>query len=616
MRESIRHKALAVWKKLRALLTVRSVALLLVVFIVVTGGQRIAGSWLIPSGSISRQVVQAISKWTGYEVVSSGRSALSFWPSPKVTIEGVMLLPPGGHQSEPLMSIHRVTAGFSVMSVLLGDPVFKTIELEEPDITVAIQADGAPNWKPAGRLGELLSKPDEQADIAAAHVGRILVNAGKLHFKRDGREQAFIDEMHGTIDLRSASGPLSVDMDGKFNGQTVNVTATAASTSDLLFGKPTSFSTDLSATSGSVKASGKMSISSALYLDGRVKLVSSDTGKFASWLGLSYPALRSIGALDVDATLSSEGAKLTLSDLKLQAGNASANGALMTGWTGLAQTPFLSGTLAFDNFDCQAFMAAFINLPGSKNSAAFDIDTAFLGQLQMDLRFSASKATFSAVTMTDFAAGARIVDGHASFSLATGQFAGGTFSGELMLDDNAQAGRAASLHLEGANINLAEVPEDMRPLRFWPEATGSLELDAKAALPTTSVSKTQMIGSLKIDTGAGTLEGFDPKTFRELAGDKRFFDLSEAATGSMAFDKLDLDASLVNGVAELRHASVEGSSGRLAVNGVVPFHNSSIAMTGTLTAPPADALPDVRFFAGGAWPTVVISPASTVLNGQ
>lgn len=616
MVEGIRHKAFVVLKRLRSLITVRSVGLLLAIFILATGGQRIAGSWLIPAGSVSRQAVQALAKWTGYEVVSSGRSGLSFWPTPKVTVEGVMLLPPGAQNGEPLMTARKITGSFSIMSVFLGDPVFKTIELEEPEVTLAVHDDGTVNWAPAGKLGELLTHADRQGEIASAHLGRLLINAGKLHIKRGGAEYATIESIHGTLDLKSGAGPLALNLDGKFKGQAFSVTASATSISDLIFGNTTSVSADLSSSAGSLGFSGTANMALPLVTEGRIKMASSDTGAFSTWLGLSYPALQAIGDLNIDGSLASEGSKFTLSDLKLQAGSASANGALLTGWSGPQRMPFLSGTLAFDRFDAQAFMAAFIRIPARLGDAAFDIDTSFLKQLQLDLRFSSSKASFGPVAMTDIAAGARIADGHGSFSLATGQFSGGSFSGELMLDDNAEAGRAASVHLEGTGINLANVPKAMRPTEFWPEATATLNLDAKAALPNGSVRVAQTLGSLKLEAGAGTLQGFNAAAFRDLAGRKRFFDIAEAADGSLPFDKLEVDATLVNGVAELQHAALEGTDGKLSVSGIVPFQNSTIALSGALSGAAADALPDLHFFAGGAWPTIVISPASTVLNGQ
>ena len=104
--------------------------------------------------------------------------------------------------------------------------------------------------------------------------------------------------------------------------------------------------------------------------------------------------------------------------------------------------------------------------------------------------------------------------------------------------------------------------------------------------------------------------------FRELSSQKRFFDLSLASATPLRFDSFQMAAVIDNGIAELHTASFKSSSGDLDLAGVIPYKNSSLAVSGTLGPAAGSNAPATRFFAGGAWPNILISPFSAVMSGQ
>jgi AsmA protein len=320
--------------------------------------------------------------------------------------------------------------------------------------------------------------------------------------------------------------------------------------------------------------------------------------------------------VDLKASLTSEGMKFTFSDLRLQLPNYQATGIVSAGWTKRGMPPFFTGTLAFDSFDAGAFVTAFVPSALNLQDMPLKFDTSFLRDFQVDLRLSANKAAFGAVTVAEMAAGVRIVDGHASFAIASGQLANGNLSAEVSVDEDREKGPLCKLLVQARNIDLGTVPGMLGLSGPWPQATGNLEVNLHSRLPLAPSGHTETNGSVKVSGSAGKLVGFDPAVFRELASQKRFFDLSLSAANPLRFDSFQMAAIIDNGIAELNTASFKSTSGNLDLAGVIPYKNNSLAVSGTLGPPAGSTAPATRFFAGGAWPNILISPFSAVISGQ
>ena len=114
------------------------------------------------------------------------------------------------------------------------------------------------------------------------------------------------------------------------------------------------------------------------------------------------------------------------------------------------------------------------------------------------------------------------------------------------------------------------------------------------------------MGTVNFRTGSGKLNGIDMPAIRQLAVQKPYFTLSDAASGSLEFDSMKATATIRNGIADLQDTEIAGRNETITLTGAVPLANSSLALSATIT--PKDANPPLNFFIGGAWPTPILWP--------
>ena len=596
---------------LRAVLTWRIAVLAAIVIVVFAGGQRLLGSLFVSSGMVRQQIHEALKRQTGLDFVVRGETSVSFWPSPVVTLENVDVLKPGANAEEPIFHADAISGRFDVVSALSGSPQFGSVALTRPVLRVSRSASGAFAWQEAAAM-----KTDSGSTLDDLHLGRIRLAEGSLEFRQQDGIQAGFRDITGSLEFSSLSRSLSFDVSAKAADRPLTLSGSLADPAKLMSGGNSGLTFKLVSDDLDANFSGTANIGEQSFVTGSLDASAADLGAAATWMGLNYPVLNKLTVVDVKASLASEGMKFTFSDLSLQLPNHQATGIVSVGWTKRGLPPFFSGTLAFDNFDAGAFVTAFVPSALNLQDMPLKFDTSFLRDFQVDLRLSASKAAFGAVTVADMAAGVRIVDGHASFAIASGQLANGSLSAEVSVDDDPEKGPLCKLMVQTRNIDLGAVPGILGLSGPWPQASGNLEVDLHSRLPLAPSGRAETNGSIKASGGAGKLAGFDPAVFREMASQKRFFDLSLASATPLRFDSFEIAAVVDNGIAELNTASFKSSSGNLDLTGVIPYKNNSLAVSGTLGAPAGSNAPATRFFAGGAWPNILISPFSAIISGQ
>ena len=596
---------------MRSAFTWRRIAVFVALMVLFAGGQRLAGSIFLSEGTLRRQFSTAVLEHTGLRLAILGETNVSFWPSPKIVMNQVIIRRPGDPDNTPIMRIASISGRFGALSALTGSLQFSGVVLTRPEINIVRNGKGRYNWQSDGT-----ASADEADKAGTFKIGRIQIADGVLHFAQEGGFAATLQKLNGTVDLPSLFGSMSFDATAEAAGRALSISGSSDAPGKLLRGDTSQVSLKIVSDDLTASFAGTASVADQAFLSGSISASASKAAAAAKWIGLDYGALAGLTTLDLKASLASEGMKFTFSDLKLSMGGHAATGIVTAGWTKRGAPPFLSGTLAFDSFDGSEFLRAFVPQPLDLTAALTAVDTAFLHQYQMDLRFSAAKASLGPLALTDMAAGVRVVDGHASFTLATGQMGSGSVSGEFTIDDDTIRGPLCHLRLQGRNVDFAALQSTFGVAGPWPAATGTLEADLNARLPLSPSGRAETGGTIKATGGAGKLSNFDPAAFRELSERKRFFDLSEASSASLPFTGFQLSAVIDNGIAELQKARFESTTGNLELTGVIPYKNNSLALSGTLEAQPGTTVPATRFFAGGAWPTILISPFTAVMNGQ
>lgn len=600
----------AVLRTVRSVLTWRVVLFAVFVLVVFAGAQRLIGALFVSPDMIRNQIEETLRRQTGLEFQVLGRTTVRFWPSPTITMTDAEVFKPGGNPTEPLLHVDAISGKFDVLSALTGSPQFGGVVLTRPAFFVLRNEGGGFDWE----------APETNASVHthldALHFDRVRVADGSITLRQQDGVEVRLTALNGSLDFSSLSSAASFNFNAKANERDLTASGSVQSPQKLFSGDNSAVSLKLQTDGLDASFSGTANVGQQGFVSGSLDASATDVGAIARWIGLRYSVLDNFKKLDLKSSVASEGLKYTLSDLRLQLADHQATGVVSAGWTKRGTPPFLTGTLAFDRFDAGGFLTAFV--PAAKNlpAAPLNLDTAFLHEFQVDLRISASKAAFGSLILNDMAAGVRINDGHASFAVASGQIGNGTISAEMSIDEDLQKGSKCRLTLQGRNVDLAAMPGMLGLAGPWPQATGTIEIDLGARLPVAPSGRAETSGTIKVKGGAGKLVGFDPDVFRELAGQKRFFDLSMAAANPMKFDGFEMSAVIDNGIAELHNATFRSATGNLDLTGVIPYKNSSLALSGTLGAPAGSTAPATRFFAGGAWPTILISPFAAVIGGQ
>jgi AsmA protein len=601
-----------------ALVTLRNALIAVGVVLITAVGLRLAGALFIPPGSIQQQMETTIHDWTGYRVVVNGGSKRSFWPSPYVSVDDVSIFPADPTDTTPIVTVKRMTGSFGIISAMQGEPEFSRVVLDAPVFNVLRHSDSTFNLQPGGKLADLATTGNlaTLAMLAGSGLGHFDIKDGTLHYRQEGSNDIEMTAINGSLDWPSFIRSLSFRLTGDLWGKPIEASGSSNQPGYLVSGKNGQLSLNLKSPALEASFDGKANLGVHPYIAGDFDTEITDAQAAGDWLGLKFKAIRVVNSLSAKAKLASEGMKFTLSDLTLGLDDTHATGVLEGGWMNKGSTPYLSGTLAFDKFDIATFLSAFSAVPNSAHKMPTRIDPAFLSQFQLDLRLSAVKASLAAATFSDVAASARIKDGFASFAVASSQFAKGQLSGELTVTSQAGEPTSSNLHMQFRDIGLSALQNVFSIKGPWPDAAGSGTLDLSAKLPQSTFDNLDVEGILDLQSGPGKLTGFDQDAFRNLAVKKRFFDLAEAGKGTLAFDSLKLTARIENGVAELSQSDFSGPASELRLDGVIPYKNNSVALTGVLSSPQNTQVPDVRFFAGGAWPNIVISPVSAMTSPQ
>lgn len=604
-------QTMAILRRLLTVMTWRVVLFVAFVVVVFAGAQRLIGALFVSPDMVRTQIEETLRRQTGLEFQVVGDTTVHFWPSPLITMKDAEIFRPGGNPAEPLLHVDAISGKFDVLSALTGSPQFGGVVLTRPKFNIVRNDAGIFEWQlPAS--GKTLT----HTRLDALHVGRIQMVDGSVTFRQEGGVDTQLTGLNGTLDFSSLSSAASFDFKATAADRDIAVSGSVQTPSKLLSGDNSDVSVKLSTNGLNASFSGAANIGEQSFLSGSLDANMPDAGAIAKWLGLRYPVLDNLKVVDLKATLASEGMKYTLSDLSLQLADHQATGVLTAGWTKRGAPPFLTGTLAFDRFDAGSFLKAFVPAAAALPDAPINFDTAFLREFQLDLRLSATRAAFGKLSLADMAAGVRIIDGHASFAVASGQIGNGSISADMSIDEDAERGARCRITLQGRNVDLSALPGMLNVGGPWPQATAAIAIDLNARLPLAPSGRMETSGSIKVTGGAGKLSGFDPDVFRELSGQKRFFDLSKAAATPMKFDSFELAAVIDNGIAELHDARFKSKTGDLELTGVIPYKNNSLALSGTLGAPAGSTTAATRFFAGGAWPTILISPLAAVMNGQ
>lgn len=377
---------------------------------------------------------------------------------------------PGG--SEPdMMRFAGVSAVIDVGSLLRGVMRFERLVLDRPTILLERHENGERNWRfPGGGgappNGGLAVVPKNRTQFPT--LIDMALSSGVPIYRSEGRKDIRLD--FRTLAIRSLGDntPVSLAVDGAYNGASVRIDGTTDSFQRMRNGL-VPFGTDLTITTdaGRLAFKGTMTEPTDFEgVDGQLRITTVTLGRMLALLGLDLPAEF---ALRATAHLRKQGDQWQLSDTRGQLAADAFSGRLLLTEGERGKPDALAASLDFPRLDLVPLLGkqggSFETTelrPDDKPGALLDVqlrarqlihDTLRLGEFNIDLRtaagemelrkvaFAVGKGTFEASAITRAVpAGGRLT--------ARGRLSGadlGAALGLLGIDDVPVAGRAEAL---------------------------------------------------------------------------------------------------------------------------------------------------------------------------
>jgi uncharacterized protein involved in outer membrane biogenesis len=305
------------------------------------------------------EIIAAVKKVTGRDLVLEGPIALSVLPRPTVTLSGVKFFNAPGSKNPNMVEVRTVTVRPSLGALLVGDIAVDEVTLVEPKIVLEINADGKPNWEFTPSVAEAKPAAPKPASPTPLSLGRLTIEDGTLIFSDSKAGLSIVAEKANfSASVRSNDGPYSVAGSATINGAPLKL--------DLSVGAKgaSGHSVDLSLAAGDGKLAFKGNLSELgpnARLTGTASSASDNLIEFAETLvkmtGQPEPNLPPLlaGKFAFDGAIEVSQTSVAANNFKLTLGQDTAGGSLaLTLKPGLA----VEGRLAADKLDLDRWLAA------------------------------------------------------------------------------------------------------------------------------------------------------------------------------------------------------------------------------------------------------------------
>ncbi|MEY9198485.1 AsmA family protein [Sinorhizobium sp. CCBAU 05631] len=562
---------------------------------------------LVSTTGVRAAMERTLDSWSGGKSRINGEPTVRLWPEPLLTLPSATI-ETRGPEPRPLAEIGRITASFSPLSTLLGDPTLEDISLVDPVVTIERRADGTINWQKPHWLA-----PSEAAALAQeSPFGDIAIENGRLIVLDRMADGSDIDipGISGTIKWPSFAGRLSTQLSARLSGEEVAWAFVCDDPLSLLAKRNAPLKTSITSAPLTFSFEGVGKLSSVPFASGHLQMSAASLQTLTEWYHGGSTATLPPGGLSIDTRVTTGEKTLKLDELAFTMGGASATGVLDISLTD-GKAPSIEGTLAFDRIDLNGVPVAALS-PLGRDDRLWRLVESFVAAWQTDVRLSSQEVLAGPLHLTDVAAGVLIDGKRASLDIGDSNYANGSLSGRVVLsDEGLDHGGRLQARLKDADFGAVLGSFGLNgPV---PAGRGILSIDIGTDHPVWATGLGDIWGDLTLSLANGSIAGFDAHAFADLVRKGEFFSLSQANEASFDFQVANVKASFADGTARLDRADFTGTSGNLSVAGVVPYRNGSLALAGTLQAEAPSGNQPVRFFVGGSWPNAVISPLSVLV---
>ena len=174
---------------------------------------------LIDLNARKAEVITAVKKATGRDLILDGPVSLSLLPLPTATVTGVKFFNVAGAKNPNMVEVKSVTVRFSLLALLTGTIDVSEVTLVEPKIVLEVNAEGKPNWEFAPSVAEAKPAAPRPATPLPVSLGRLAIENGTLIFSDSQAGLSIIAEKANfSASVGSTEGPYSLAGSATLNG--------------------------------------------------------------------------------------------------------------------------------------------------------------------------------------------------------------------------------------------------------------------------------------------------------------------------------------------------------------------------------------------------------------
>lgn len=569
---------------------------------------------LVSTSLIRERLAAELSEAIGYRIVLRQAPEISVFPRLNATLRGVTVSDWSDTSEQPVMDADAVSVDLHVGAALRGRLSFSAISVIRPvfhaNAISQLPGERLLGFSPLARYiaqtRDLIAQDPAEPDLSrlpSALLGTLAIMDGRAEFPdRDGKTQS-VEELNGSIGWLSTQRPASIDVSGTWNGEAVRVSTTVDQPLLLLAGGTADMRVDIAAKPLTLQFDGSLNASSQPFAEGTISTATPSLSTLLTWIGLDVGPGSAIGSLAASGSISGDPQRLRLADANIRIDDNPGSGALEFSLT--EGMPLLSGSLDFDHLDLAAMLSAFIPLPVGAGLYQ-NVDTSFISELDLDLRLSADTASTGALQLTDVAASAQIKAGIASFDINDADLYSGITQAALKIDTREDEPKG-ELRLSIENMETGEFAAGIDMRRAVPQFTGQLSILARGPFNSWRSMINNATGTFLYRGGEGQLSGIDWDEFATRAQSQDLFSLWSVAAGNVDVQSSELEGRLEQGALRLDTGIIQIGGQVLALSGVLPYADRSLAMLGTISG--LEGADEQRsFFIGGSWSNPYITP--------
>jgi AsmA protein len=577
---------------------------------------RVAAPILVSSSLVRESMEDAVENWLGHDVTIEGAPELEFWPHPVVTLTGITIRQENQPGAPVLGRIATLSAGFSVLQALRGEPVFQDFKLVSPDITITADGAGTFDWSSDGILGEAVRNaitPQETSatdmsrpDVRDTVMGDVTISAGRLSIRDRSGHTLRIEDINGTIDWPKLSAAADMRMRATIRGKAIDLELALPQPLLLLGGRGTDIDATLTSPLLSGRFAGRADLARYAFFSGDLELSIPNVSDVVNWANLPVHTADGLRDLSLSARLVTLSNVLRFDRLSIAANGTHGSGVMDLSMQSATSAPRVTGTLAFDAVNLGALIQAISDDRHSGGRADVAADPPFERQLGFDVRFSVKTAILGSLTLANSAVSIISDAQRAEIEILDSDLLNGSLTGQIRM--RLQPKPSTRVMMSARNIDFEALARELSLPGPVLAATGSVDLDLQLEKPLAEAHPADVTGTFRLSTGAGRITGLDLAALRRLAAGSSYFSLDQTTGGATSFDSLVLSAELASGSAEIQEAVLAGTPYSLRLSGVVPYETKSLSLAATVID---QTLPDQprTVFIGGAWPNPIIWPA-------